>query len=123
MISVGLAFKRFLEIATLLGLDVCVVTDNDGNVAALRAKYTEYMTRNDATLRILYDEDEACGTLEPQLLKANSLEALNTILGTHFVTDSDLLAHMTKNKTDCALRMFEAEEEWSTPGYIADAIN
>lgn len=31
----GLAFKRFLEIAKLLGIKIDVVTDNDGDVAAL----------------------------------------------------------------------------------------
>ncbi len=44
VISVGaLAFKRFLEIAELLNLDVRVITDNDGNVAALKTKYARYL--------------------------------------------------------------------------------
>lgn len=44
VISVGaLAFKRFLEIAEPLTLDVRVVTDNDGDVLALKSKYAHYL--------------------------------------------------------------------------------
>ena len=48
VISVGsLAFKRFLEIAALLKLNVCIVTDNDGNVKAMDEKYADYMNGED----------------------------------------------------------------------------
>ena len=123
VISVGsLAFKRFLEIAALLNLDVRVVTDNDGDLAALKAKYSAFLNKVDSTIRILYDDDESCPTLEPQLLKANSLEVLNTILKTNHADDQALLKHMDRNKTDCALKMFETEQTWVTPGYIIHAI-
>ena len=124
VISVGsLAFKRFLEIAVLLQHDVRVVTDNDGNVAALRTKYAAYPNAKDTTIRIFYDDDEACSTLEPQLLKANSRDTLNTILGRTHADDAALLKHiMDGNKTDCALKMFETNHAWNTPEYIANAI-
>lgn len=118
----SLAFKRFLEIAALLKLDVRVVADNDGNVAALQTKYAEYPNTEDSTIRIFYDDDEACPTLEPQLLKANSRSTLNTILGTTYTDDAALLKHMDGNKTDCALRVFKTAHEWNTPEYIANAI-
>ena len=118
----GLSFKRFLEIARLLRLDVCVVTDNDGNVAALKTKYRDYMTDAVATVRVIYDEDVGYPSLEPQLLKANSRDALNKILGRDFDTDQKLLAYMEKNKTDCALKMFETGETWLAPEYIRNAI-
>ncbi len=123
VISVGsLAFKRFLEIASLLNLHVLVVTDNDGNVAALQTKYAAYPNAEDSRIRIFYDEDEACSTLEPQLLKANSRDTLNTILGTTHEDDAGLLKYMGDNKTDCALKMFETAQAWNTPKYIANAI-
>jgi energy-coupling factor transporter ATP-binding protein EcfA2 len=122
VISVGaLAFKRFLEIAAPLNLDVCVVTDNDGDVAALKSKYKKYMNGEYSTIKICYDDDETCKTLEPQLLKANSLAMLNKILGKKHA-DNDALLKFMKNKTDCALKMFETDQQWVAPGYIANAI-
>jgi putative ATP-dependent endonuclease of the OLD family len=123
VISVGsLAFKRFLEIAVLLKLDVRVVTDNDGDVAAIQTKYATYLNGAHPTIRIFWDAEVSHPTLEPQLLKANSLKTLNTILGTKHKNDSALLNYMGGNKTDCALKMFETEQTWNTPEYIANAI-
>ena len=118
----SLAFKRFLEIAKLLNLDVRVVTDNDGNVEALKRKYEDYLEMEGSRIGIFYDLDEAYPTLEPQLLKANSLEVLNGILGKSFDEEKDLLDFMENNKTDCALKLIETENEWSAPNYIENAI-
>jgi predicted ATPase len=123
VISVGaLAFKRFLEIAALLKLDVRVVTDNDGDVAALKSKYEGYMSGEHSTIRMCYDDDERYPTLEPQLLKSNTVTALNAILGTTHADEEALLKCMARNKTDCALKMFETDETWTAPGYIANAV-
>ncbi len=123
VISVGsLAFKRFLEIAALLKLRVRVVTDNDGSVAALQAKYSQYLSGPQADISICYDEDENAKTLEPQLLKANSRAVLNAILSTTHQDDAALLNYMGKNKTDCALKLFETKHSWTTPRYIEDAV-
>lgn len=125
VISVGaLAFKRFLEIAVILNLDVRVVTDNDGKVAELKAKYAGYLDEKITNVRICYDADEQFPTLEPQLLKANSRGKLNAIFGKEFADDAALLRYMENknNKTDCALKMFETKETWDAPGYIANAI-
>lgn len=123
VISVGaLAFKRFLEIAALLKLDVSAVTDNDGDIAALEAKYKAYLGGAHPTIRICFDRDTNLSTLEPQLLGANSLAALNSILRTTCKDGPALLNHMARNKVDCALRLFEAEDTWAVPKYIADAI-
>ncbi len=123
VISVGaLAFKRFLEIAALLGLRVSVITDNDGDVAALKTKYSEYLDGKCPAIEISYDDNETCKTLEPQLLKTNSLDLLNKILNTKHKTDEKLLAYMNRNKTDCALKFFETDMTWSVPEYIANVI-
>jgi len=123
VISVGsLAFSRFLEIAELLRIDVRVVTDNDGDVSAVQTKYTSFLEDAATTIRICYDNDESYPTLEPQLLKANSLAVLNQILGIEHACEDDLLQYMSRHKTDCALKMFEAKEEWATPEYIQNAI-
>jgi len=123
VISVGaLAFNRFLEIAQLLSLDVRVVTDNDGDVAALKSKYEKYLTGSFSTIKICYDDDDNYKTLEPQLLRANSLKTLNSILGTTYSDDNSLLKYMGQNKTDCALKLFESLAKWAAPKYITDAI-
>lgn len=121
VISVGsLAFKRFLEIAIQLKIDVRVVTDNDGDVAEVRRKYSEY--DGEACVTIFYDDDQTCQTLEPQLLKANGLDRLNEALDTSYDTEEDLLKHMRNNKTNCALKLFNTRLKLVIPGYIDDAI-
>lgn len=121
VISVNsLAFKRFLEIAEILQLATSVVTDNDGDVSALKVKYKDYLGKDG--IDIYFDEDEGCPTLEPQLIKANGRAAIENMLGKTFLTDEDLLAYMTVNKTDTALQLFNSTTPWKVPGYVADAI-
>ena len=120
VISVGsLAFKRFLDIALMLNLDVDVVTDNDGDIDALKKKYEGCEV---GSIAVWYDEDESCPTLEPQLLKANGRELVNKILSKSYTTDEELLKYMQKNKTECALKFFETETAWDLPSYISDAL-
>lgn len=120
----SLAFKRFLEVAALLRLNVHVVTDNDEDVEALRQKYAEYTNGSHPTIEVFYDDDVKYPTLEPQLLKANSRDKLNTVLGTTFQDDETLLKFMQRRdkKTECALRMFKSTEQWTAPEYIKRAI-
>lgn len=116
----SLAFKRFLEIATLLGRRVDVVTDNDGDTDALERKYADYLGK--PGIKIHYDKDTTACTLEPQLLKANGRNKVNTIVGKSFDSDDDLLKYMTSNKTEVALRFFETDVEWVVPPYIEAAL-
>ena len=116
----SLAFKRFLEIALLLGRQVDVVTDNDGDVDALKRKYADYLGK--PGISIHFDADVTARTLEPQLLKANGRAKVNTILGKTFTTDDDLLKFMDSNKTEVALAFFETSEAWVAPSYIEAAI-
>lgn len=121
VISVGsLAFKRFLEIAVLLKKQIAVVTDNDGDVAALQSKYVDYA--NQPTVGIHYDLDETCQTLEPQLLKANGRQVIEAVLDRKFADDGALRKYMHDNKTDVALKFFTTSKVWAAPQYIIDAI-
>lgn len=122
VISVNsLAFKRFLEIAVRLDHTVAVVTDNDGSVAALSAKYADYSGL--PKISILFDKDEKFKTLEPQLLKANGHPAIEKVVGKTFADDDALLAYMIDNKADTALKLFTTTEPWSAPGFIVDAVS
>jgi predicted ATPase len=116
----SLAFKRFLDIARLLEVDVRVVTDNDGSVENLEKKYEEYA--GEENISIHYDADESMPTLEPQLLKSNGLESVNQILGTTYKTEEELLDYMASAKTDCALRFFNSPQPFVVPDYISNAI-
>jgi putative ATP-dependent endonuclease of OLD family len=134
VISVGTSFLRFLEIADKIHKPVAVVTDNDGNVKAVKTKYEAYLSdKSKATIKICVDEVVDTGelkidnkpfnynTLEPKLLKATGLEKVNTILGTRKQTN-ELHLYMRSNKTDCALRFFDTTEAITFPQYILDAI-
>ena len=116
----GLSFKRFLEIAKHLSITVSVVTDNDGDIEKVKEKYKDYININ--TIRICYDDNISSPTLEPQLVKINELSALNSILGRNESDENALIDYMTKNKTECALKIFESEKEINIPEYIKNAI-
>lgn len=137
IISVGTSFLRFLEIAERLSIPVKVVTDNDGSVASLEKKYKKYIGKNKKlNIEICYDSNEYTGaltigkakkpfnynTLEPLLLKANDLDTLNRILDTDYSTEDDLHKYMKENKTECALKIFSAEDSIEYPEYIKRAI-
>jgi putative ATP-dependent endonuclease of the OLD family len=121
VISVNaLASKRFLDIAKALDIDTCVVTDNDGDVAKVKAKFADY--QDSANIRLCYSTDETLTTLEYHILKVNSRDHLNKILGKEYETDEELLKFMVSNKTDCALKIFDSPEPITIPDYIQHAI-
>lgn len=136
VISVGTSFLRFLEIADRLQKKVAVVTDNDGDIEAIDKKYQNYIGENAKEyIKICVDRNVEEGTLkigkkaynyntlEPKLLKENSLEKLNKIFETSYEDEDDLRKYMKQNKTECGLKIFETAEEVKIPEYILEAIN
>ncbi|RWY72350.1 ATP-dependent endonuclease [Rhizobium leguminosarum] len=131
VISVGTAFLRFLELAKALKIPVVVATDNDGNVDRLKKKYTDHEGIDH--IKICYDAEIDTGdlvigdkafnynTLEPKLLKANSLKLFNTLFGTDHTLDN-LHKYMLGRKTECALTIFSSDTKINYPQYILDAI-
>jgi len=135
VISVGTSFLRFLEIADKIDKPVVVVTDNDGDVEAVREKYKNYLDDKAKTHIIICFNGKAdkreliigtkpfnYNTLEPEMLKANNLEKLNAVLGTSHSTEDKLHKYMKENKTECALKVFDTKEELKFPDYIMEAI-
>lgn len=116
----SLAFKRFLDIAIALNLDVSVVTDSDGKVDALKKKYAEYAGK--ARVSLCYSEDETLKTLEPHLVNSNDRKFFETALGKVFADDAALLSHLENNKADAALAIFETPQVLIVPDYIRDAV-
>lgn len=130
VISVGTAFLRFLELGTKLDLNLFVVTDNDGNIDGLKNKYKDY--ENYKNIKIYYDKEEYkvemnnfnYNTLEPCMLRANGREILNKVFGRSDKKDDELLKYMKKNKTKCAICIFDnKEEKIKYPDYINEVIN
>ncbi len=131
VISVGTSFLRFLEISDKLKKKTVVVTDNDGNIEALKTKYSNYLDTNaKGYIKICYDSAIDTGsdslfnynTLEPKLVKENGVSNMNTILGTTYSNIDDLHKYMNKHNTECALKVFEYDGEIKFPQYIIDAI-
>ncbi len=132
VISVGTAFLRFLELADKLKIPVAVVTDNDGDTAAVEKKYATYDSVD--TVKICFDAVVDAGplkikdkpynynTLEPKILKANNLEILKGILNASADTDDELRIYMRANKTDTALAIFKSKTAITYPDYIIKAI-
>lgn len=133
VISVNnLSFSRFLEISKALQLKTVVVTDNDGDIDALKKKYKKF--EDCSTIRICYDDQidnrsEIDGkafnfnTLEPIILKYNNLNLLNSILGQNYTSDNALLKYMKSHKVECALRLFNySGNGFVFPNYIKDAV-
>jgi putative ATP-dependent endonuclease of OLD family len=117
----GLSFTRFLDIAKELSKVVVVVTDNDGNYQRkVSEKYAPY--NGIATIKVCADNDNAAPTLEPQIVKHNTLALLNKVLDTAFADKTLLIEHMVNNKTDCALKIFESQEAVVFPPYILNAV-
>ncbi|HVJ50702.1 ATP-dependent nuclease [Desulfitobacterium sp.] len=113
----GLAFKRFMEIAEKLNKQISVITDNDGDYEATKARYKAFDKSTNICLCI--DDDIAYPTLEPQIVKVNNLAVLNTLFQKSFTTKEEMSEYMLKNKADCALQIFE---NIVMPKYILDAI-
>jgi putative ATP-dependent endonuclease of OLD family len=135
VISVGTSFLRFLEVAEKVGKEVAVLTDSDGNIEALEKKYENYLgTKKMENISICYDLHIDSGslmigdkpfnynTLEPKLMKENSLETLNSIFNKGFTSEDELHKYMRNNKTECALKIFESTTAVKFPQYILDAI-
>ena len=128
----GVTFKRYLEIAKVLEKTTAVVTDNDGNIEAVKKKYKKY--EGIPYIRICVDETVDTGklrlsnkkfnynTLEPKILKENGRELLNDIFGTTFQTDDEMHKYMHSHKTNCAIDIFESAIKIKYPEYIMRAI-
>ncbi|MDR2601919.1 MAG: AAA family ATPase [Spirochaetaceae bacterium] len=127
VISVGLSFERFLEIAKYITMKVAVVTDNDGNVEdKVIKKYKEY--EKCQNIKVFFDSDNKLNTLEPQFINANSksLKTLCGVIGIEYDKYNDFYkinAYMQNHKTTWALKVFETKEEIAFPEYIMDAVD
>lgn len=126
VISVGLTFKRFLEIAEIIKKRVAVVTDNDSDYdTKITKKYADY--EDSKTIEIFADDRNELNTLEPQLVDANkgNLKLLCEILEIDeddYNTEELISEYMIANKTESALKIFNSEKSINYPEYINEVI-
>jgi len=131
VISVGTSFLRFIEIAGKIQIPLSVVTDNDGDINALKNKYSRYLdSEYKGSIKICFDPNVDNGTdndfnyntLEPKIAQINGLEKMNQILGKAHKSLEELHKYMKRKKTECALCIFDTTEQIAFPQYILDAI-
>ncbi len=126
VISVGLTFKRFLEIAKRINKPVAVITDNDGDFEKnINKKYENF--RSEICIKICADDRDEFNTLEPQLIDANreDLELLCEAVGIKYAdydTADKISNYMARNKTTWALSVFEFEKDLHFPEYVMEAV-
>jgi putative ATP-dependent endonuclease of OLD family len=126
VISVGLSFKRFLEIAVKIKKHIAVVTDNDGDYKNnIEKKYA--MCAAIDNISIFADADDSLNTLEPQFVNVNKdkLKEICQTIGIDFSKYNDfdsIVDYMVNNKTDWALAIFESLNAFVFPKYINNAV-
>ena len=127
VISVGTSFLRFLEIAEKIDKHVHVVTDNDGDYDnKVAKKYARFI--GNTHIEICADTNNELETLEPQIVDANGgdLSALRKMLGLEesaYPDNASIVEYMSNNKTEWALKVFEAPECIQFPQYILNAVS
>lgn len=110
----GLSFKRYLEIAELIGCRVAVVTDNDSNGQKnCIEKYANFS--GDEKIKINYDTDNTKCTFEV-VLYADNKSLCDGIFG------NDAEEYMLNNKTEAAYALLNQDNLIVVPSYIRGAI-
>jgi putative ATP-dependent endonuclease of OLD family len=126
VISVKLTFKRFLEIADKINIEVAIITDNDGDYNHnILEKYDSYIGKNN--IKICFDKRNDLNTLEPQFFDANEsdLSKLCEIIDidySKYDNKEKIIKYMIDNKTKWALKVFESKTPVNYPDYINEAV-
>jgi putative ATP-dependent endonuclease of the OLD family len=115
----GTSFKRYLELAKLLGIKVAAIRDNDRDYHAnCVTNYAEYAS---ASIRVFSDTNDARYTFEVCMYQDNKV-----ICDGQFAAGRKTLTveeYMLKNKTDAAFQLIEKKgAELVAPEYIQQAV-
>lgn len=141
IIDTGLSYKRFLDLAKDLKIKTIVVTDNDGDLEKIKNLRNEFKSfpwikicsgdkaYTHAELGYNLKDSEGkykvknVNTLEPEILRANDRNIINSIINKEYNNDEDLLCYMIMNKTEVAWEIFNSDKKIVYPKYICDAID
>ncbi|MCW5223547.1 ATP-dependent endonuclease [Verminephrobacter aporrectodeae subsp. tuberculatae] len=120
VISVGgTSFKRYLDLAKLLGIKTAVVRDNDGDYQSNCVdRYADYAVSH---IRIFSDKDPGRDTFEICFYQDNKTICDELFLPRRVkLTAQD---YMLKNKTEAAFELLSKKEAaLSAPAYLSEAI-
>ena len=122
----GLVFKRFCAIAAMLNKRVAIVTDNDGDVEALKKRYADIL--KNPLFSIFYDKNNCLNTLEPSVVSANSgspedfKRFLSIISPENEMNEDTLVKYMKNDKTDWAMKVLESTVKIKYPSHIHEAV-
>ena len=120
IISVGgTSFKRYLDIAILLGIKTAVVRDNDGDFQSNCVdRYEDYVGYN---IQIFYPDDNDISTFEISIFQINEAICNELFLaGRKKFTAQE---YMLKNKADVAFELLDKKAgEIEVPDYVKNAI-
>jgi putative ATP-dependent endonuclease of the OLD family len=120
LISVdGTSFKRYLELAKLLGIKVAAIRDNDGDYQAkCVANYADFTS---VSIKIFADANDERRTFEVCMYQDNK-----AICDSQFLASRKTLKvqeYMLDNKTDAAFQLLEKKgAELVAPKYIQEAV-
>ena len=112
-------FKRYLELAKLLGIKVAAIRDNDGDYAAnCVANYADHIS---VSIQVFADADNARHTFEVCIYRDN--QAVCDELFAPGRKKLSVEGYMLKNKTDAAFQLLEKKGALlAVPGYIQQAV-
>lgn len=116
----GLSFRRYLDIAKILGNKVAVITDNDKNPNSNRIKsYLKYKTVG--KIDVFFDHDKERNTFE--ICMHNDNVKLCNKLFSKEDEDTNAIEYMLGNKSEAALILSEENlDVLVVPSYIENAI-
>ncbi|SIP86819.1 ATP-dependent nuclease [Solilutibacter tolerans] len=115
----GTSFKRYFELAKLLGIKVAAIRDNDKDHAAnCVANYSDYVS---ASIQVFADPDNARHTFEACMYQDNQATCDELFAaGRKTLSVED---YMLKNKTDAAFQLLDKKgDALVAPGYIQQAV-
>jgi putative ATP-dependent endonuclease of the OLD family len=115
----GTSFKRYLDLAKLLGIKAAAIRDNDGDYQANCVdNYKDYFSKS---IQIFSDADNARHTFEVCLYQDNK-----AVCDGQFAAGRKTLTveqYMLKNKTDAAFQLLEKKgPDLVAPDYIRKAV-
>lgn len=120
IISVGgTSFKRYLDIAKLLGIKTAVIRDNDGNFQLKCVeRYKDYAVDN---VQIFYNNNNCQSTFEISVYQLN-IDICEELFGADRKTLT-VQDFMLNNKADVALELLDKKiKAIEIPEYIKNAI-
>lgn len=116
----GKFFFRYLELAKLLDLKTCVITDNDGNNEnTILDKYSEYTSPKEI-IKIFCSSKPEQYTFEVCIYEANKELCEVIINEKHKV--KDILKYMLEHKTEVSYHLLSSDKDIVVPEYIEKAL-